>query len=126
LTDACRSRPPRGHSAEEAAVRYVERLGWRVLARNFRTRLGEIDIVARDGATTVFLEVKARSRSSHGRASNFTTVAKQLRIVAAARVYAARSGLSESALRFDVLAYDGEDALERPPRHDRGAFDAGH
>jgi putative endonuclease len=93
----------------------------KVLARNYRCRSGEIDIVAEDGGTVVFVEVKERRGDSHGSAVEAVTPEKRRRIVRAARVYAARHGLSESPLRFDVLAIDwGPDGPR--VRHDAGAF----
>jgi putative endonuclease len=96
----------------------------RVLARNFRCRSGEIDIVADDRGTVVFVEVKERRGDSHGTAVEAVTPAKRRRIVSAARVYAATHGLSESALRFDVLAIDWGPEGPRV-RHDAGAFGEG-
>jgi len=93
----------------------------KVLARNYRCRVGEIDIVADDGGTVVFVEVKERSSDSHGSAVEAVTAAKRRRVVRAARVYAATHGLADSAVRFDVLAIDwGPDGPR--VRHDAGAF----
>ena len=96
----------------------------RILARNFRCRSGEIDIVADDRGTVVFVEVKERRGDSHGTAVEAVTPTKRRRIVRAARVYAATHGLSESALRFDVLAIDWGPEGPRV-RHDAGAFGEG-
>ncbi len=93
----------------------------KVLARNFRCRSGEIDIVADDGGTVVFVEVKERRGDSHGSAVEAVTPAKRRRVVRAARVYAATHGLSESPVRFDVLAIDWGPEGPRV-RHDAGAF----
>jgi putative endonuclease len=93
----------------------------RVLARNFRCRSGEIDIVADDRGTVVFVEVKERRGDSHGSAVEAVTPAKRRRVVRAARVYAATHGLSESPVRFDVLAIDWGPEGPRV-RHDAGAF----
>ena len=94
------------------------------MARNFRCRSGEIDVVAKDGEVTVFVEVKDRRGRSHGEGHESVTVGKRQRIVRAARLYAAGRGLSESPIRFDVVSIEREEG--RPPaiRHDRGAFDA--
>jgi putative endonuclease len=93
----------------------------RVLARNFRCRSGEIDIVADDRGTVVFVEVKERRGDSHGSAVEAVTLEKRRRVVRAARVYAAAHGLSESPVRFDVLAIDWGPEGPRV-RHDAGAF----
>jgi putative endonuclease len=93
----------------------------KVLARNYRCRTGEIDIVADDGGTLVFVEVKERRGDSHGSAVEAVTAVKRRRVVRAARVYAATHGLSESRVRFDVLAIDWGPEGPRV-RHDAGAF----
>ena len=115
-------RPRQGAAGEDLACGHLQRLGMRVLERNFRCRAGEIDVVARDGDTVVFVEVKERSGASHGEAVEAVTPVKRLRVVRAARIYAAARGLSELPLRFDVVAIDW--TAEGPRlRHERGAFD---
>ena len=112
-----------GTAGEDLACRHLEAAGFRILVRNFRCRSGEIDIVASERATTVFVEVKDRGSRSHGEGFEAVTFRKRQRIVRAARLYAASKGLSESPLRFDVISIDRS---SEPPRirHDRGAFDA--
>jgi putative endonuclease len=96
----------------------------KILARNYRSRGGEIDIVADDRGTLVFVEVKERSSESHGSAVEAVTRAKRRRVVGAARAYAAAYGLANSLVRFDVLAIDwGPDGPR--VRHDAGAFGEG-
>jgi putative endonuclease len=112
-----------GASGEESASVHLKALGYRILDRNFKTRTGEIDIVARDGETTVFVEVKRRESDGHGSASEFVSASKVRRVVSAARLYAARNGLTESLIRFDVIAIDVIDGHERIQHH-KGAFDA--
>ena len=113
-----------GSAGEEIACRHLERSGFVVLARNYRCRSGEVDIVARDGAETVFVEVKERHGASHGEGLEAVTFGKRRRIVRAARLYAASHGLSESPIRFDVVSIDWGSAAEPRIRHDRGAFDS--
>ncbi len=96
----------------------------RILARNYRCRAGEIDVVARDGETIVFVEVKERRSESHGTAVEAVTARKRARVVRAARLYAASEGLSESPVRFDVVAIDWGPEGPRL-RHDEDAFTAG-
>lgn len=112
-----------GAAGEDEAARYLEARGFRLLARNFRTRAGEVDIVAREGPVTVFVEVKRRESQTHGIAAEFVTPAKRQRVIAAARAFAARHGLSQTPLRFDVIAIDVIDGKPRVSHH-RGAFDA--
>jgi putative endonuclease len=106
------------------ACAFLESRGYEILARNVRSRHGEVDVVARRSGTTVFVEVKERRSAAFGSALEAVTPAKMRRLGRAAREYAARHGLSESPLRFDVIAIDWEDGQARL-RHDEGAFEAG-
>ncbi len=108
-----------GAGGEDVACAWLERRGYRILARNWRCRSGEVDVVARLGSTTVFVEVKERRSASHGLGLEAVTWSKRQRLVRAARLYAASKGLTESDLRFDVVSVDG-----REVRHEPGAFDA--
>ncbi len=96
-----------GKSGEDRAVGELERRGYAVLARRYRTKHGEIDIVARDGETTVFVEVKARATGEFGTAAEAVTRRKQLQLASMARDYLARSNLTNVPCRFDVVAIDG-------------------
>ena len=102
-----------GGEAEEVAERFLVRRGLEVIARNYRTRLGEIDLVARDGATLVFVEVRMRAASAarFGGAAASVDARKRRRIEAAARHFLARLG-REPACRFDVVTLDGASAIE--------------
>jgi putative endonuclease len=125
LLERLRAAEPRpGEVGERLACRHLESRGLVVLARNFRCRSGEVDVVARDGDTTVFVEVKERAGVSHGEACEAVTFGKRRRIVRAARIYAASRGLSESPLRFDVVCIDWTDEGRPQIRHDAGAFDS--
>jgi putative endonuclease len=112
-----------GASGEDLACRHLEARGYRVVARNFRCRTGEIDVVARHEATTVFVEVKERLGTSHGQGLESVTLRKRQRLVRAARQYAAQAGLLESPLRFDVISIDWREGQPQL-RHDENAFDA--
>jgi putative endonuclease len=115
-------RPPAsGREGEDLACRHLEAQGFRILARNWRCRGGELDIVARDGAVTVFVEVKDRGDVSHGEGFEAVTIHKRRRVVLAARLYAASHGLGERPLRFDVVSIDRSAGAPRV-RHDRDAF----
>ena len=118
-----RIRGPRaGAEGEDLACRHLEAQGYAIVARNFRCRSGEVDVIARDGAVTVFVEVKHRRGSAYGAGHESVTFGKRRRIVRAARIFASARGLSESPLRFDVVSIDETDGVPRI-RHDRGAFD---
>jgi putative endonuclease len=98
-----------GYDAEEKAARFLAAHGLAIVARNFRTRLGEIDLVARDGATLVFVEVRYRASDGFGGAVESITAGKRSRIVAAANLYLAQLG-AEPPCRFDVVTLDGSSA----------------
>jgi putative endonuclease len=115
--------PLRGARGESLACGHLAAQGFAILERNYRCRSGEVDVVARDGETTVFVEVKERSGSDHGEGYEAVTFGKRRRIIRAARLFAASRGLTESPLRFDVISIDWSTGVPRI-RHDRGAFDA--
>jgi putative endonuclease len=96
-----------GHSGEDLAAVYLQEAGYRILERNYRTRLGEIDIIARDGDTLVFVEVKVRRSPSFGSAKAAVTAAKRRRLSMVALVYLkSPAGRGTSRARFDVVAVD--------------------
>jgi putative endonuclease len=95
----------KGDAAEIAAARLLAARGIEVVARNFRIRGGEIDLVCRDGATTVFVEVRLRTRQDFGGAAASITAAKQQRLILAARHWLARHG--DTPCRFDAVLSDG-------------------
>lgn len=97
-----------GRRAEDLAARYLERQGLTIVARNYRTRQGEIDIVARDEGTLVFVEVRMRSRTGFGGAAASVTAAKRERWIAASLAYLAQLG-REPPCRFDAILLDGLD-----------------
>jgi putative endonuclease len=96
-----------GKTGEDLAVEELERKGYAILARRYRTRHGEIDIVARDGDTTVFVEVKVRVTGECGTAAEAVTPAKQRRLASMAVDFLARNRLMDRPCRFDVVAVDG-------------------
>ena len=106
-----------GGAAEEAAERFLARNRLLIVERNYRTRQGEIDLIAREGETLVFVEVRMRSGSGFGGALESITAAKRRRLVAAARHYLSKL-TREPPCRFDVVTVQaGESAWLR------GAFD---
>jgi putative endonuclease len=100
----------RGIEGEAMAAAFLERKGLQILARNYRCRLGEIDLVAREGGTTVFVEVRRRGSSAFGGAAASITAAKRQRLIKAARHYISRQRALPQC-RFDALLIEGE-----PPR----------
>ncbi len=104
--DAAVRRDPRrslGMAGEAAAERWLRRAGFVIVARGFRARCGEIDLIARDGALVVFVEVKTRTNEAFGRPAESVTVRKRGRIARVASAFLARSGWTERACRFDVV-----------------------
>ncbi len=107
-----------GAGAEDMAADFLEKRGLTIIARNYRCRLGEIDLVARDGSTTVFVEVRRRATRAFGGAAASITPTKRLKLLKAAHHYMSRlRALPEC--RFDALLIEGE-----PPRIEwiRNAF----
>lgn len=91
-----------GAHAEALAADYLMRHGLTIVARNFRTRFGEIDLIARDGRTLVFVEVRLRRSTRFGGAVESITARKRARLVAAASGYLAGIG-REPPCRFDAI-----------------------
>lgn len=92
-----------GKLGEELACAALRRRGYAIIARRYRTRCGEIDVIARDGGTIVFVEVKAKAGASCGTAREAVTVRKRRQVISMASDYLARHRLGASALRFDVV-----------------------
>lgn len=102
-----------GLEGETRACHALDRRGYRVLARRYRTRHGEIDIVARHHAAIVFVEVKTRRGRAFGDPAAAVTWQKQRRLVAMAADYLARHHLARAAVRFDVVSVEFSDG--EPP-----------
>ena len=92
-----------GLEGETRACRALEARGYRILQRRYRTRFGELDIVARHEQTVVFVEVKTRRGSNYGDPAASVTTEKQRRLVAMAVDYLARHALTRTPARFDVV-----------------------
>jgi putative endonuclease len=97
-------RRPKGDAGERIAVSFLERLGYRIAARNFRLRTGEIDIVAWDDATLVFVEVKTKTQHKFGQPEEMVTRRKQLTLERVAMGYIQRHACEGTDIRFDVVA----------------------
>ena len=96
-----------GQEGEELAVRYLKRLGYRIICRNYRSPLGEIDIIARHGEVLVFVEVKSRSSQTFGSPGMAVTLAKQRKLSQVAWHYLQKHNLTEVSARFDVVTISG-------------------
>ena len=92
-----------GISGENLACAELQRLGYAILERRYRTRFGEIDIIARDGQTIVFVEVKARRGDRFGQPIEAVNWRKQKELTKSAQVWIDRHGRAEDSYRFDVV-----------------------
>jgi len=114
-----------GERGEREACRYLQRLGYIIVARTTRFRRGELDIVAVDGRTVVFVEVKTRRSTDPGDALEAVTPEKQRRLTRAALLFLKRHRLLEHSARFDVLAVTWNDPGKPPEiQHIQNAFEA--
>lgn len=106
-----------GARAEDRAAAYLAGEGLVLLARNYAIRGAEVDIIAREGDCVVFVEVKYRASARYAAPRESVTPAKQRRVCMAAMRYLQETGLSEAAVRFDVIEITPEGLT-----HLRGAF----
>ena len=114
-----------GRCGEDLAHRYLRNAGFMIVARNYRPSAGEaeVDIVARDNGTLVFVEVKSRLSAEFGSPDRAIDGEKQNRIVRAARSYVTRAGIAWNQVRFDTISI----VFTKPPSivHQQDAFFAG-
>ena len=101
LNSGKNSRKETGRSGEDAAVQYLEKIGYTILERNYRLRIGEVDIIARDKEYLVFLEVKTRRSTIFGSPFEAVDMRKQQQIVKVAAAYVRGR---EIPVRFDAVA----------------------
>jgi putative endonuclease len=110
-----------GCVAEERAAQHLQQAGYAIVTRNFRCRLGELDIVARRGTLLIVAEVRLRTHASFGGAASSITYTKRVRIVRATRFLLARQPqLATLIVRFDTLLLSAADG---PIEWIEGAFD---
>jgi len=110
------NRAQRGRAGEDAAAALLEAHGYRIVGRNVRLPGGEVDIIARDGETVVFVEVKARAGATYGSAVRAVDARKRARLRALASDWL-QIAAPRAQARFDVVTFD-----EGRPRLHRGAF----
>ena len=113
-----------GRRGEDAAVRYLADLGYRIVGRRERVLRGDIDIVALDGRTVVFVEVRSRSDTSHGHPAETVGSAKQRRIADLALAYIRRHRLEDCSVRIDVVAVTFGAGRRPVVEHYQNAFDS--
>lgn len=118
-----KNRRQTGADYERMAGRYLEKLGYKIVEYNYRCRLGEIDIIARDGEYVVFCEVKYRSDNRKGTPLEAVGVKKQQTIFRCATYYLTENHLSDAPCRFDVVGIDGVSKIKKPEiTHIKNAF----
>lgn len=99
---------PRGRQAENLAALFLQQQGLKLVARNYRCRYGEIDLIAREGTTLVFVEVRMRASERYGGAAASITAGKRHKLLRTARHYLA-GATRTPACRFDALLVNGAD-----------------
>ena len=112
-----------GEFGEDCAVKFLEDKGYTIVARNFRIRSAEIDIIAQLDDVIIFVEVKARSNIRHGLPVEAVTVRKQKKIIAAAGVFLQDVKFCECACRFDVVEVYLRGELVEEINHIENAFE---
>ena len=112
-----------GQAGESAAEEYLRRKGYRIVARNRRSPVGELDLVAEDGRVLVFVEVKARRTDAFGGAIQAVHQRKQQKLIQLAAQYLARHHVKDRLCRFDVVLLQGTDAAVPQIEHIQNAFE---
>ncbi len=125
LSAALSRRPGLGRRAEDLAAAELERAGLSIVVRNWRRPEGELDIVADDGGTCVFVEVRSRTGDELGHALESITTQKRAQVIRAARLYLAEVPTTATGFRFDVVAVTFDPAGEAAPviEHIANAFE---
>ena len=113
-----KSSKEKGDIGEEVARSYLKHEGFVILHRNYRASSGEIDIIAREGMTVVFVEVKSSMKGAFGDPLGWVPGWKQQRIIKASLAYLKAQGTAEPPMRYDVITVD----QERKVVHVRDAF----
>jgi len=114
-------RDPLGERGENVAARFLRNKGYKIIIRNFRCELGEIDIIARDGKTLVFVEVKTRAYDDPQPEDQVNTE-KQHQVTKAAKLYLSRYGIPQPPARFDVVGIVWPNGRDPIIRHTPDAF----
>jgi putative endonuclease len=113
-----------GDEGERLAARHLRRGGMKILMRQARSQIGEIDLVGLDGDTIVFIEVKSRRMCFEGSPAEAVDGRKQRQLTRTALAWLKRRGLLEHRTRFDVVAVDWQGAARPVITHYRDAFEA--
>lgn len=97
-----------GNLGEEAAVKAIKKQGYKVIERNYRTKMGEIDIIARDGEYTCFIEVRLRKNNDFGSPADTIDINKQRKIIRTAQYYAVTKKIYDTSMRFDAVLINAD------------------
>jgi putative endonuclease len=111
-----------GIEGENVAVKFLEKKGYRIIRRNYKTHIGEIDIIAQDGNTIVFVEVKTRGNESFGKPFEAVNKRKIQKLKNLALLYLKNQG-REFPVRFDVLSIFCSDKGKKEIEHIKDAFE---
>jgi putative endonuclease len=111
-----------GIEGENVAVKFLEKKGYRIIRRNYKTHIGEIDIIAQDGNTIVFVEVKTRGNESFGKPFEAVNKRKRQKLKNLALLYLKNQG-REFPVRFDVLSIFCSDKGKKEIEHIKDAFE---
>lgn len=112
-----------GNRGERAAAKYLKQQGYRILARQSRSRIGEIDLIALEGDTVVFVEVKTRTSQAAGHPMEAITYAKRRQLTRTALGWLKRNQLLDCRSRFDVVAITWQPGSAPLIEHVRNAFE---
>ena len=112
-----------GQAGESAAERYLRHKGYRIVGRNLRTSVGELDLVAEDGQVLVFVEVKTRRTAAFGGAIHAVHQRKQEKLIQLAAQYLARHHINNRLCRFDVVLLQSTDSVAPKIQHIQNAFE---
>lgn len=97
-----------GWAGEETAVKILKKHGYKILERNYRTKMGEIDIIAKDGEYTCFVEVKLRKSDDFGTPGDFIDERKRQKIIKTAQYYAVKKEIYDTPMRFDAVLINAD------------------
>jgi putative endonuclease len=123
VEDPLKNRVSLGKAGEDAAVRFLEKKHYRIVGRRFRMLRGEIDLIALERGTLVFIEVKARTGRDFGQPEESVTARKQEQIRKIAQAYLAKSRLANIPCRFDVVSVMFGEGRHPLVRHIQNAFE---
>lgn len=113
-----------GDKGERHAARFLRRQGFRIVATNYRSQIGEIDLIAVDGSQVVFVEVKTRKSNKFGEPVEAVGPAKQKKLTQLALAYLKKHKLLDRSCRFDIVGVIWPDGTKTPEiRHYRNAFE---